>query len=384
MQSSLDILTLFTGLVITGIIISLIAKKLKFSNILILLLAGLFLGQVDAFQIDPLIILTIATFALIIIVFDGTSKFSLKALSEQSTSALKLIGLFILLNVIITSVVVTYLFFPFEYTNLLFGIIFSLIAVSTDPASTFVMLKNKTNKVVEFLEAEAILNTPIVVLLPFIVLDFFTGSPSVDKFITGFLSQILVGIGSGILVGLIFFKGTKKFYSEQISPLILIGAALLSYVLAENLNGNGVLAVAVLGFVFGYFYLSHKDQLMEFSSMMSGILEILVFMLIGFIVQINLNLDLILKSITVFLVLIAVRYLATYFLDFNKKERFYISLNMPKGITVAVLVFSLSFLQIPQLFVINELLILITIYSLILSAILNKFSQKFIRLKIED
>jgi NhaP-type Na+/H+ or K+/H+ antiporter len=107
-------------------------------------------------------------------------------------------------------------------------------------------------------------------------------------------------------------------------------------------------------------------------------------MLIGFIIQINLSLNLFLKAALVFAVLVLVRFLATSFLKFNTKEKVYISLNMPKGIAVAVLVFSLSFLtNLEGIAQINELIIIIMIYSLIVSSLINKYSQKFIRVKLD-
>jgi len=254
------------------------------------------------------------------------------------------------------------------------------------------MLKSKTNKVVNFLEVEGILNTPLVVLVPFIILDVISqissqGDISYEIYLSSILTQILVGIGSGILVGLIFFKAMKRFYSDKISALAIICAALLSYILAENLNGNGVLAAAVLGFMFGNIYVSHKDVLQSFSGMLSNSLEILVFILLGYIITPVFESEFILNSLLIFATLILTRYIAIYVglaaSEYSYKEKLFMTLNMPKGIAVAVLVFSLVFHNDPNLTIVANLVVFIMIYSLILSTVVNKFSKFFIRADVE-
>jgi len=283
-----------------------------------------------------------------------------------------------------------FLFFEPSLINLFYALVFSSIISGTDPASVFIMLQNKSNKVLEFLRIEGILNTPIIVLLPFILLDVLNQllnktSITLEAHLAAILTQILVGIGAGIVVGIIFFKGMKRF-SQQTSGLTLICSALLAFILAENLGGNGVLAVAVLGFMFGAFYISKKEVLQEFNGMLSNSLEILVFIILGFIVQINMNLTFILNSFLIFLLLIITRFIAfTLTLPKDKysiKEKIFMTLIMPKGIAVAVLIVALSFLENPQIIIINNLLLATLLYSLIISTIVSKFSEKFINMKL--
>ena len=50
----------------------------------------------------------------------------------------------------------------------------------------------------------------------------------------------------------------KKQYSEILSPVTLIASTILTYILAEELGGNGVLAVTTLGLFFGNVYIKRK------------------------------------------------------------------------------------------------------------------------------
>jgi NhaP-type Na+/H+ or K+/H+ antiporter len=398
LDGALITLTNFVIIIVLGILLSIISKKLRISNLIFLMAAGMGLGWIsrkyDIMHISSETMLTIAVLSLALIIFYGSSRFNIKSLDGFSVSSLKLTTAFLFFNMLLLGISVSLLFMGgLTVVNILYSIIFAIIVSGTDPASIFAMMKSKTNKVIEFLEIEAIINTPPMVILPLLILDIILGlgtntALNVQGYFTGFLTQILVGIGSGIFVGIVFFKAMKKFYSEEISPLAIIASALLAYILAENLAGNGVLAVAVLGFVFGNIYVANKNVLQEFSGMISNSLEILVFILLGFIIQIQFDWGFILKSFLVFLLTIVARYLAVKIImkkhDFKPKEEWFIILNMPKGIAVAVMVFSLSVRGLAQLETINNLIIMMMIYSLILSTVIDKMSHYFINVKIEE
>lgn len=382
----LSVLTTLSILIILGLLITILSKKIKTSNVLLLILAGIIIGfisrKLNILPISQATLVTLAIMALVLIVFYGASRFQIKALDKFSTSALRLTFFSVFLNMIIIGILFTYLVFgKLTVINILYSLIFAIIVSGTDPASTFSLLKSKAQKTIEFLKVEAILNTPIVVLIPFILLDIINQVVnnvvvSWQSYLVGILTQILVGIGSGIFIGMIFFRSMRKFYSEEISPLAVITAALISYILAENLYGNGVLAVAVLGFVFGNMYVSHKDVLQEFSGMLSNALEILVFILLGYMITLNFNWIIYVNSITIFVALILIRYLSIRITlrneNYTPKEYWFLALNLSKGIAVAVLVFSLAILGTSEISMINKYAVLVMIYSLVLGTIVNR------------
>ena len=218
----------------------------------------------------------------------------------------------------------------------------------TDPAAVLSMLKNVKNNVFEFLELEALLNTPLVVLLPFIILDLKRALKDelvISTFIeqlAPLLQQFVVGIGSGVLVGLIMFKFMRRQYSVVLSPLAVVTSALLAYIIAENMGGNGVLAVTSMGLLFGNVYLKQKFQLQEFASVFSNSLEILVFVLIGIMIAIPFSFEFFIKSIMLFIFYLLIRFSAIMFslrgMNFTFKEKVFMSLSVQKGIAVAVVV----------------------------------------------
>ena len=238
-----------------------------------------------------------------------------------------------------------------------------------------------------------------MVILPFIILGILqnTESSGVASAVASqaipLLQQIIVGVGSGAVIGVIVLKTMKKVYSHRFSPVGLITAALLAYILAENLAGNGVLAVATLGLFFGNSYVKEKESLQEFNSMLNSSLIILVFILIGLIVEVDFTFNLLSKALILFAILIMTRFagisLALRNQDFSPKEKTFMALSMPKGIAVAVVAFSLSVFSIPVaveplMQTLLELTVVCMVYSLILSSIIDRFSYSFIRVKLEE
>ncbi|MCK5847743.1 MAG: cation:proton antiporter, partial [Caldisericia bacterium] len=196
--------------------------------------------------------------------------------------------------------------------------------------------------------------------------------------------QIVVGLGSGVFIGILVFKIMKRNYSDQLSPIALITAALLTYIIAENLNGSGVIAVVSLGLFFGNIAIKQKHILNEFSYMFSSSLEILVFILIGFSIKLPLTLTFFIQSIILFGIYLLIRYLAvnlTFHNTYTKKEKVFMTLNISKGIAVAVVVFSLMTMQIPVISSILPLVLIFMIYSIATATIAEKFAHKLLDAK---
>jgi len=325
---------------------------------------------------------------LVLIVFDSSSRFKLREFTSLSIQALKLTGIFLLLNVIFLT------FFTFKIFpggSIFIALLFSTLMSGTAPEAIFTMLKKGKNQLFELLEVEALINTPLIVLLPFIMIDFIKSVEVMfSKFmeqIGPFIQQFVTGIGAGIVVGLIIFKIMKRKYSETLSPLTIITSALITYILAENLGGNGVLAVTTMGLFFGNVYVTHKVQLKEVSAFFANSLEILVFILVGLIIRIPFNYIFILKSIMLFVIYLIIRYIAVLVslkkLNYSFKERLFMTFNVQKGIAVAVVAFTLTTLHIEGIQTILHLTLLFMLYSIILSTIIVKFSHYFVKVDVK-
>jgi len=270
------------------------------------------------------------------------------------------------------------------------AIVFATFMAGTSPDVASAMGAGNKNKIVEFLELESVVNTPIIVLLPFIVLDLQTSlmGTTTDTLLTQlvpFLQQIVVGIGAGALVGLIVLKILSKYYSEKLSPIAVIASALLTYVLAENLEGNGVLAVTTIAVIFGNVYLKHRERLSNFGEVFALFLQMILFILLGFLIRVPFTKEFFILSGVLFLVLLVARFLAlqiSFWKSYSMKEKIFMTLNSPKGIATAVVIFILSALSIPGMKLILDLGLMFILYSMILSTVVVKFSEYFIKTEI--
>ena len=390
MASVLLFLTYLAVLLLIGILISIISGKLKFQNALLLIWVGIILGNI-IYKNAPLIwfpdlfLSSISILALVMIVFDSSIRFKLRELNVLSLNTLGLSAIFLIFNMIFLSLS---LILIFDIDSIFLALIFSALMSGTDPGAVLSMLSGVKSRVFELLKLESLLNTPLTVLLPFIILDLarsLKGKIIISEFIgqiAPFLQQFVVGIGAGVLVGLIMLKFMKKEYSKVLSPLTMITAALLTYIIAENLKGNGVLAVTTMGLLFGNVYLKQKFQLQEFSLIFSNSLEILVFILIGLVIEIPPQRDFFIKSLGLFLIYLVIRFFSIYVslrkLKFNFKEQIFMALNVQKGIAVVVVALSLANLNIEGMQIILNLSLVFILYSIILSTVIIRFSKFFV------
>ncbi len=391
MVSVLLFLTYLAIILLAGLVTSIISQKFRIPNILLLLLIGIGLGRVE-YKGSPLIyfpelfLTGISILALVMIVFDSASRFKLKKVDYFSLHTLWLSVVFLVFNLIFLTIFIILLF---DVKSIFLALMFAALMSGTSPAVVLSMFKNVKNKVFEFLELEALLNTPLIVLLPFIILDLkatLKDELIISTFIEQFvplLQQFVVGIGSGVLIGLIMFKFMRKKYSAVLSPLAVITSALLAYIIAENMGGNGVLAVTTMGLLFGNVYLKQKFQLKEFASVFSNSLEILVFVLIGLVIVIPFSLEFLIKSVALFALHLIIRFSAIIFslrgMDFTLKEKIFMSLNTQKGIAVAVVVFSFATLNISGMNVILNLVLAFMLYSIFLSTVVFRLSKFFVK-----
>ncbi len=388
-MDALTYLTSLSLLLLFGLLATLLSKKFRTSNVLLLVLFGLLLQSIfketSVLSFPPIFISIVSIVALSIIVFDGASRFKLKEFDTFSFTALKLFFVFLLMNLLIITPLVHHLF-NFNITS---SIVFSTLMSATAFDVLSSLMKKRRNRSIELLELESLLNAPFVVLLPFIFIQLFTSNNisvlwTNPDYLVSFLQQVITGIGTGVLIGIIVFKLMRYKYSENLSPLALLTSVLLTYVLAESLQGNGVLAVTVLGLFFGNMYVKKKPLLQEFSSVMASSVEIIVFLLFGMLITLPSNIHFITNSILVFIVYLVVRFLSVVVSvpKYSMQEKLFMTFVMPKGITLAAVAITLLTIN-PDFSSMIDLLFLMFIYSLISSVIMIKMSKKWLKINVE-
>ena len=378
--SYLQDLTWISLLLIVGLIISFISLKLKIPQIFLLIITGALFSSFISLPASFLAGLSI--FALILIVFDSVSKIKASEILNISPKAIKLTLLFLIANLIFLSLFTNFLFFEGINTNsIIMCLIFAALMSGTDPATTLTIFKDQKSKLIEILKIESIVNTPLNVIIPLILINVYQGIFEAQIVLKTFLQSIMTGVGSGVVIGLIIFGLMRKKYSENLSPIVILASALISYSLAENLGGNGILSVTSLAVVYSISTLKEKTNLGKFTSVFAMLLRIIVFILLGLVIRIPLETNFIFKTIVLFLIYLIIRFIVVKisFRELPFKNIMFMSLNAPKGVATAVVIFILSGLDIQGISTIINLSFAFVIYSVFLETFTARFSTKLIK-----
>jgi NhaP-type Na+/H+ or K+/H+ antiporter len=388
MLDSLTIITAIAVLLFVGLICSWLASKMKLPDVLLLIIVGVAFGHTQfrgkfLIEFPELFLTSMAILALAMIIFDSTARLRLREFDVFSGMAIKLTLISLFLNLTIFTAAAKFIL----GVDLWLALLLATVIVGTSPDILLPLAMKKKKKALTYLKLESVFNTPLTVLLPFIVVDLMESVQTeivaeLIEQLVPFVMKFIVGLGAGVFVGLILFKLMQKAYKELYSPLAVIVAALLSYVLAENMGGSGVLAVTALGVFFGNVYLKEKPSVLSVESVFTKGLYILVFILVGMIIKIPLTWEFMIKAFALILVYYITRFIAVN-LTFKRdkttaKERLYMTLNAPKGIATAAVVFILAVYRIEGVTLILDLTLTFVLVSIIISSIVTWSSDWFL------
>ncbi|MFH1591434.1 MAG: cation:proton antiporter [archaeon] len=372
MLQSLVHLVYIAMILLLGTLCTALAKGLRTSNVFFLILAGMIFGGLGLISFSPVAVITICVLALVMIVFDSTNKLKFKELRSFLMPALRLTGFYWVGTVVLLSAVAVFLFdihplLAFFFSSLMFGI---------DPAIALTLLGKAKRKAVELLEVESLLNQPITLIISLMLLRSLEGvgkagfggafSPILSLFL-----QVGLGLVIGLLVGSILLSILRKSFMGNLSHLMVLTAVVITFVISEWIGGSGVLAVVVLGLMFGNFHVEHKIELRKFACIFTHTLEILVFILIGTILIVQTQY--LLKGTLLFLCYLAIRLFAVQaaYPAMPSRDKLLLTLTVPKGIDVSVIILLIttSFSTVDGMDTVLNLSLLFVLYSIVLATV---------------
>jgi len=384
----------FIGIaLLIGLLSSLLAEKFKLPKILLLVIVGIFFGIIIraenlAFGLPHEFISGISIFALILIIFESTAKIRFRELDVASIGALKLTGITILLNLLFFTPFILFILYNGNTEFIFMSILFAAILSGTSPDIVLSILGTCRRKIVEILKLESVINTPLTIIIPLLIVNLMLGYKVevISNFIASFIIQITSGIGAGVVVGLIVFKAMRKAYSEIFSPIAIITAALVTYILAENIGGDGVLAVTTLGLFFGNLYIKQKISLLELESLFSGLLRILIFVIIGVLIELPFSLTFFIQILVLFIGYTIIRFVAItlFSKELPLKESIFMALCAAKGISVVVIALTIISMNINGFVNTVPYILGFILLSMIVSTIAARHSKFFLGVEIEE
>lgn len=263
--------------VIVGAAIWWLSNKLRIPDVLPLLLAGWVLSFCGA-SVDPIILSIISSVALGLVIFDGFAHMNLNELDTFGWRALKLM----LVNAGFVVVAVT-LLSVWQGMPLLQSLLLGAVLIGVSPGVVFAL--GNLSRIVELVKLESVLGAPLTVILPFVVLSGWNAwqamqVPDVTSVGLSFANLLVIGIGTGVVLGLVLLKLLHKL-GPRASYVCLLVAVVFAFVLAERLGGSGVLSVATLGVFIGASSFKQKVRLLASEGMLAKCVHVVVFVLLG-------------------------------------------------------------------------------------------------------
>jgi len=145
------------------------------------------------------------------------------------------------------------------------------------------------------------------------------------------------------LTGIIVFKSLKNVQINWVHEVGLVFVAIALYILTGAIGGSGLFAVMVLGTFFGNSYVRRKNELKSLSPFIFKSLEILIFLVLGFVATVQITFEMLLVSACLFAVYAVLRFIiiSTAYKHYSIHNKLLLTFA-PKGMTFAVAIMVLS------------------------------------------
>ncbi len=277
---------LIASIILICLFLSRVSNKLGVPTLLLFIFLGMLFGSDGLFKIDfdnYSFSEQICSAALIFIMFYGgfgTNWDKAKPIAIKSI-------LLSTLGVILTSVITGLFCFYILHFDFLESMLIGSVVSSTDAASVFSILRSKRlnlkHNTASLLEMESGSNDPCSNILTVIILSFMSGQSSGDKILYMVFAQIVYGIILGLIVAFSasFILSKFKFSTDGFDSIFVFSMALVSYAGATLIGGNGYLSTYITGIILGNKPINNKKSLVNFFDGITGLMEILIFFLLG-------------------------------------------------------------------------------------------------------
>ena len=281
-----EILILTAVVIVICIVLNKISNRLGIPMLLGFIVLGMVFGsdgilkiQFDNFAFADYICST----ALIFIMFYGGFGTNW---SEAKPIAVKAVSLSTLGVVLTAGFVGLFCHYVFKISFLESMLIGSLLA-STDAASVFSILRSKRLNLkyntASILEIESGSNDPAAYMITVIVMTLIKGQASGGQIAYMLFSQIVYGVGIGLIIAFISSQILKrfKFTTSGFDTIFVVAVAVFSYALPTYVGGNGYLSAYIVGIILCNSKIRNKKTLVPFFDGINGLMQMLIFFLLG-------------------------------------------------------------------------------------------------------
>ena len=283
-------LILIAVIILTCVWLNSVSSRIGIPTLLAFILLGVVFGNVGAIPIrldNPTFAQQTCTVALIFIMFYGGFGTRWDAVKPVVWEAGLLASVGVILTAVLTGAFCHFVL-RWDWAQ---GLLLGAVLSSTDAASVFSILRSKRlglrNNTGPMLEVESGSNDPCAYMLTAIMLSVLNGQSSVSSVAWMLFSQIVFGAGCGIGIALLSRAVLRKvhFPTSGFDSLFILAVAIASYAIPDLIGGNGYLSAYLVGMIIGNEDFNNKKSLVSFFDGFTGLMQVLIFFLLGLLAR---------------------------------------------------------------------------------------------------
>lgn len=177
--------------------------------------------------------------------------------------------------------------------NILECMLLGGIISSTDAAAVFSVLRSKNislgNNLKPLLEFESGSNDPMAVFLTLGIIGLIQAQLNIPYLVFDFFKQMILGIIGGYLIAkaLVWLINKIKLEYDSLYVVITLAGVLFTYSFISSIGGNGFIGVYVCGLAMASMRFVNKLTLVKFHDAVAWIMQIVMFLILGLLVNLK-------------------------------------------------------------------------------------------------